>query len=133
MGKEPTSCRGAGTSGRNGYMIELAAVYRHYGFELGKGELADFVPALAEFLAISLEYKNRDLIGLRRHFVETYIRPGLKPMCKALAKYQSPYELLIQALDAAVAEDIVAGADQPIWTPPAGAGRPARQRQTAAL
>ena len=122
--EEPQSCRGAGFSGRNGYMIELAGAYRHYGFELGKGELADFIPAMAEFLAISLEQPRKDGIGLRRRFVERYVKPGLKPMREALAKYDSPYQLLIQALEAAVDTDITSHADDPLWREPERVGKP---------
>ena len=35
--EEPRSCRGAGMSGRNGYMLELANIYRHFGVELAGG------------------------------------------------------------------------------------------------
>ena len=122
--EEPQSCRGAGFSGRNGYMIELAGAYRHYGFELGKGELADFIPAMTEFLAISLEQPRKDGIGLRRRFVERYVKPGLKPMRAALAKYDSPYQLLIQALEAAVDTDITSHADDPLWREPDRVGKP---------
>ena len=76
---EPKSCLGTGFSGRNGYMIELAGAYRHFGFELGGGELADFIPAMTEFLAISL-VTDCDRIGLRPRFVERYVQPGLAPM-----------------------------------------------------
>jgi nitrate reductase delta subunit len=108
---EPKSCLGAGLSGRNGYMIELAGTYRHFGFELGSRELADFLPAMTEFLAISLEHHERDGIGLRRRFVESYYRPGLAPMREALAKYESPYGLLIAALEAAIEDDVALAAD----------------------
>lgn len=122
--EEPQSCRGAGLSGRNGYMIEVAAVYRHFGFELGGGELADFLPAMCEFLAISLENRHLDGIGIRRRFVEAYLRPGLAPMRQALAKYDSPYGLLIEALEAAVEIDAALRAEDPIWKPPVRAGEP---------
>lgn len=121
---EPHSCRGAGLSGRNGYMIEVAAVYRHFGFQLGGGELADYLPAMSEFLAISLELRDRDPIGIRRRFVEAYLKPGLEPMRAALAKYDSPYGLLIEALAAAVAADTGLHAGQPIWKPPVRTGAP---------
>jgi len=124
MFDEPKSCLGAGLSGRNGYMMELAGAYRHFGFEIGKGELTDFVPAMAEFLAISLDNLNLDTIGLRRRFVESYVKPGLEPMRKALAKYDSPYGLIIGALEAAVDEDIALHADGPMWKIPPRVGKP---------
>ncbi|MCW5695123.1 MAG: hypothetical protein KIS96_00160 [Bauldia sp.] len=124
--QEPQSCRGAGVSGRNGYMLELAGTYRHFGVEIGGGELADFLPAIVEFLAYSLEHSDRDGIGLRRRFVEKQVRPGLGPMREALAKYDSPYALLIAALEAAVAEDIAVHAEIPMWAEPARIGAPPR-------
>lgn len=122
--KEPESCRGAGVSSRNGYMLEMSATYRHFGVELGGGELADFLPAITEFLAISLERTDRDGIGLRRRFVEKQVRPGLRPMREALEKYDSPYALLIAALEAAVEEDIEMHSADPIWAEPKRVGAP---------
>jgi len=124
MFDEPKSCLGAGLSGRNGYMMELAGAYRHFGFEIGEGELTDFVPAMAEFLAISLDNSGLDPIGLRRRFVESYVKPGLEPMRKALAKYDSPYGLVIGALEAAVDADIALHADGPMWKVPPRVGKP---------
>lgn len=121
---EPKSCLGAGLSNRNGYMIEVAGVYRHFGFELGGKELADFIPLMAEFLATSLGQLERDRIGIRRRFVEQYFLPGLKPMRERLAKFQSPYGLLIALLEVAVEQDRVFQAADPIWAPPARVGRP---------
>lgn len=121
---EPETCLGAGLSGRNGYMIEVAAAYRHFGFELGRNELADFLPAMAEFLAISLGHPERDRIGLRRRFVDTYFRPGLAPMRAALAQRESPYALLVAALEGAVEADRALHGDGPAWEPPRRAGRP---------
>lgn len=122
--EEPQSCRGAGFSGRNSYMLEVGAVYRHFGFELTGGELPDFLPAMCEFLAISLENRGRDGIGIRRRFVEAHLRPGLAPMRAALGKYESPYALLLEALDAAVGIDTAMSAGEPQWKPPARSGEP---------
>ncbi len=117
MYDEPTSCRGAGACGRNQYMIELGAVYEHFGFRLA-GELPDFVPVMVEFLAVSSEHPERDGIGLRRRFVETYLQPGLPHLRKALQKYESVYDLLIEALECAVNEDLERLADDPVWLDP---------------
>jgi nitrate reductase delta subunit len=117
MYDEPTSCRGAGACGRNQYMIELGAVYEHFGFRLA-GELPDFVPVMVEFLAVSNEHPERDGIGLRRRFVETYLQPGLPHLRQALQKYESVYDLLIEALGCAVDEDLERLADDPGWLDP---------------
>lgn len=122
--EEPNSCRGAGLSGRNGYMIELSGVYSHYGLKLGGGELADYLPAMVDFLALSLERRDRDDIGLRRRFVEFYVLPALPKLRAELEKFDSGYQHLIEALEALVDEDIVANFDDPMWIPPAEADNP---------
>lgn len=116
--EEPSSCRGAGASGRNGFMIELAALYEHFGVTLGDKELPDFVPVVVEFLALSLDHPERDGIGLRRRVVEKYLQPALPPLRKALQKYESVYDLLIEALEIAVNEDLERLADDPVWLAP---------------
>lgn len=122
--EEPASCRGAGTSGRNAYMLELAGVYRHFGLELSGRELPDYVPALAEFLAISLDHSDRDQTGLRRWLLERYVLPALEPLRERLARYQSPYALLARSLAAVVCEDLRRVDDRPAWRP-AGSATPA--------
>ena len=115
---EPTTCRGIGTSGRNAYMLELSGIYRHFGFELSGRELPDYLPAVVEFLGISLKRRARDRIGLRRRLVEGDVRPALPPLREGLLKYQSPYALLVEALESLVAEDIRRMGDAPAWQPP---------------
>lgn len=118
MYEEPSSCRGAGASGRNAYMIELAAVYAHFGFEISDRELPDFVPVALEFLALSLERPARDGIGLRRRLVERLVQPGIAPLRKALQKYESVYDTLMEALQLVIEEDLERLSDDPIWLPP---------------
>src|SRR5690606_35699917 len=71
--EEPNTCRGAGISGRNTYMLELKAIFRHFGLELTGAELADYLPLVAEFLAHSLEHSELDGIGLRRYLLERHV------------------------------------------------------------
>ncbi|MCP4318169.1 MAG: hypothetical protein GY789_19680 [Hyphomicrobiales bacterium] len=122
--EEPQTCRGAGTSGRNGYMLELANIYRHFGVEMAGGEMADFVPVIVEFLAISLEREKEDRIGLRRYLVETLLINGIESLLSALRKCESPYAHLVEALRVALAEDIAQMADGPKWQQPADSNRP---------
>ena len=84
---EPTTCNGVGTSGRNVYMLELAGIYSHFGFDITARELPDYLPAIVDFLWISLANQDRDGIGLRRRFVEQYVFPGLQPLKAALPNY----------------------------------------------
>ena len=121
---EPKTCRGAGTSGRNGYMLELANIYRHFGIELDGGEMADFVPVVIEFLAISLDRGDADEIGLRRYFVEQLLVKGFEALLAALRRYESPYAHLVDALQVALAEDVKHMAGGPKWRPPAGDDQP---------
>ncbi len=122
--EEPNSCRGAGMSGRNAYMLELANIYRHFGVELAGGEMADFVPVIIEFLGISLERSDEDRIGLRRYLVETLLIDGFGLLLLALRKYESPYAHLVDALRAALTEDLAHMAGGPKWRPPADDDRP---------
>ncbi len=121
---EPQTCRGAGVSGRNGYMLELANIYRHFGVEMAGGEMADFVPIIVDFLGISLERGDRDRIGLRRYLVETLLINGIESLLSALRKCESPYVHLVEALRVALSEDIAQMAGGPKWRPPADGGRP---------
>ena len=117
--EEPQSCRGAGMSGRNGYMLELANIYRHFGVELAGAELADFAPVVVEFLGISLERGDEDRIGLRRYLVETLLISGIESLLSALQKCESPYAHVVEALGVALGADIARMAGGPIWRPPA--------------
>lgn len=114
--EEPTSCRGAGLSGRNAYMLELKAIYRHFGLEMAGGELADFVPLVLEFLALSLERPELDGIGLRRRLLERHVKPALPEMRKAQAKYDTPYAQLTELFVLLVEEDVM-GSPGPAWEP----------------
>ncbi|NBC47359.1 MAG: hypothetical protein GVY22_05075 [Gammaproteobacteria bacterium] len=116
--EEPNSCRGAGACDRNQYMIELGAIYEHFGLGVDARELADFLPVMIDFLAASAKRTERDGIGLRRRFVEHYLAPGLPALRASMRKYESVYELLVEALEIAIDEDLERMAEDPIWLPP---------------
>lgn len=118
MYEEPSSCRGAGASGRNLFMIELAAIYEHFGFAMDGSELPDFAPLVIEFLAISLEHPERDGIGLRRRMLETYVHPALAALRQKMQTYESDYDQLIEALEMAVNEDLERVSGDPVWLSP---------------
>ncbi len=128
--EEPESCRGAGLSGRNGYMLEIANIYRHFGVEMTGGELADFVPIIVEFLAISMEHPDQDRIGLRRYLVEELLINAIESLLSALRKCESPYTHLVDALRVVLTADIAHMARGPKWQPPADDNGP---RLAAAL
>jgi nitrate reductase delta subunit len=114
---EPTSCRNVGSSPRNAYMVELGAVYRHFGLQPDARELPDYVPLVADFLAASVELDDRDGIGLRRRLLERLVRPALTPLREGLEKLESPYALLIAALERVVEIDLIRLGDWPAWAP----------------
>lgn len=113
---EPSTCRGAGMSGRNAYMLELKAIYRHFGLELDGSEMADFLPMVVEFLSISSGRAELDGIGLRRRLIERFVTPALGPMREALVEYESPYEHLISFLEQLLELDVSA-CQGPAWEP----------------
>lgn len=118
MYEEPNSCRGAGACDRNQYMIELGAIYEHFGLGVEGRELTDFLPVMVDFLGASATRSEMDGIGLRRRFVEHYVSPGLPALRASMRKYESVYELLVEALEVTIDEDLERMAEDPIWLPP---------------
>lgn len=116
--EEPNSCRGAGACDRNQYMIELGAIYAHFGLGVDARELTDFLPVMIDFLAASAKRSEMDGMGLRRRFVEHYLSPGLPTLRASMRKYESVYELVVEALEIAVEEDLERMAEDPVWLPP---------------
>lgn len=120
MFEEPSSCRGAGLSDRNAYMLELKAIYRHFGLEPAASEMADFLPLIAEFLALALAQDELDGVGLRRRLLERHVAPALPALRKKLEKYESPYARLIECLALLVEHD-AASCFGPAWEDAASA------------
>ncbi|MBT4767824.1 MAG: hypothetical protein HOO04_05640 [Phycisphaerae bacterium] len=114
---DPTTCNGIGSGARNPYMLELTGIYEHFGLDLGGCEMPDFLPIMLEFLAISLEQSERDTIGLRRRFIERCFLPGIEGMEKAMAKFESPYLVLLPSIQAMAVEDLRRMGDTPAWQP----------------
>lgn len=80
----PKSCGEIGVSERNMYMIEVAAVYKHYGILMDHGEMPDYFPAMCEFLAISLAETSSESRRLRKGFVDSLFIPFLPKFTKGL-------------------------------------------------
>lgn len=114
---EPETCRGAAISERNAYMRDLSGLYRHFGFELEGRELPDFLPAVAEFLGLSLRREARRGESLRRVLLEEYVVPALPHLREKLAEYGSPYAALVEALEALVSLDLERLKDVSPWRP----------------
>ena len=122
--EEPESCQTVGLSDRNGYMVELKSIFRHFGFDMNGKELADYLPVMVSFLGLSLAKAEMDKIGLRRRFIEIYLTPGMEPIKKRFVKHESTYALLIECLELAMEEDLKLMKDQTMWQPPDGEARP---------
>jgi len=117
---EPSTCRGAGLSGRNGYMLELRRVYEHFGLMPASQELPDYLPLLAEFLALSLTRQPRQAQPLRRRLLERLVMPALPLMRKRLLEYQSVYAGLIDGFEAVLRIDLERLKDVPLLEPAKG-------------
>ena len=121
---EPGTCRGAGVSDRNGYLVELTNMYRHFGLELTGGELPDFVPIALEFLALTVEVDDQKDASLRRYFIDEKFRPALEPFREQLDDYESVYANLVGALETLIAIDWRTMTDAPVWRPPTDEAEP---------
>ncbi len=97
---EPESCSSAGTCGRNGYMIELAGIYRHYGLELDGREMPDFLPLVLDFLALSADRREGDEGAVRTQLIERYLQPAVIAMHGRFSEHGGPWLLAVDALAA---------------------------------
>ncbi len=97
---EPESCSSAGTCGRNGYMIELSGIYRHYGLELDGRELPDFLPLALDFLALSADRREGDEGAVRTQLIERYLQPAVIAMHERFSEHGGPWLLAVDALAA---------------------------------
>ncbi|MBM3269029.1 MAG: hypothetical protein FJZ01_15425 [Candidatus Sericytochromatia bacterium] len=93
--EEPRSCAKAGVSDRNGYMGELLGIYGHFGLSPNGRELPDYLPLLLEFLAFAVEKDD----PIREKLLAEYILPYLPPVRNRLAELDTPYVLLMDALE----------------------------------
>ncbi|MHA2609678.1 MAG: nitrate reductase molybdenum cofactor assembly chaperone [bacterium JZ-2024 1] len=98
--EEPKTCAGAAVSDRNEYMIELAAIYRHFGLALCNRELPDYLPLMTEFLGLTATRRNDPV---RHKFLKEYFLSFLPPLKEKLEELHSPYAHLLH-ITARVAE-----------------------------
>jgi len=94
--EEPKTCAGGAVSDRNEYMIELQAIYRHFGMELEGRELADYLPVMIDFLSLTVD---RDDDPLREKFMKEYLLPYLPPVRKKLEELNTIYWHLLDAVE----------------------------------
>ena len=109
---EPKTCANAAVSDRNGYMIELVGIYRHFGQVLDGKELPDFLPLMVEFLSLTVESRDDPV---REKLINEYIVPFLPPMRSRLEELETPYLHLLGALEKVIGVDRKA---QPVSSQP---------------
>ena len=97
---EPESCQSAGTCGRNGYMIELSGIYRHYGLQLDGREMPDFLPLVLDFLALSADRREGAEGAVRIQLIERYLQPAVIAMHERFSEHGGPWLLAVDALAA---------------------------------
>jgi nitrate reductase delta subunit len=100
---EPKTCAGAGVSDRNAYMIEVAAIYRHFGKAISGNELPDYLPLMIDFLSLTTGSRND---AVREKFIREYILPFLPPMRKRLEEINTPYLHLLDVLERIISLDL---------------------------
>ena len=94
--EEPKTCAGGAVSNRNEYMIELQAIYRHFGMSLDGRELADYLPVMINFLSLTVD-KSDDAV--RKKFIKEYFLPFLPPVRKRLEELNTSYWHLLDAVE----------------------------------
>jgi nitrate reductase delta subunit len=102
---EPKTCANAAISDRNGYMIELIGIYRHFGQMIDGKELPDYLPLMMDFLALTVEAKDDPVRG---KFITEYLAPLLPPIRSRLEELETPYLHLLEALEKIINVDLKA-------------------------
>ena len=100
---EPKTCANAAVSDRNKYMIELSAIYKHFGKSANGKELSDFLPLIIDFLSLTVE-SNTD--SVRGKLIREYLLPFLPPMRSKLKELKTPYVYLIDVLNKIINIDL---------------------------
>jgi nitrate reductase delta subunit len=100
---EPHTCANAAVSDRNGYMIELGGIYRHFGHVTVGRELPDYLPLMVDFLALTIESKDDTIRG---KFIAEYFLPFVPPLRSRLEALKTPYLHLLEALESIITVDL---------------------------
>lgn len=104
--EEPQTCRDIGSADRNQYMVELNAIYEHFGFEI-QDELPDYLPAMIEFLGLTLPERDD---GLRDEFM-TKVLALLPAMIEDFESDGTPYVRLLKAFERVLRRDVELNTD----------------------
>lgn len=100
---EPQTCANAAVSDRNGYMIELVGIYRHFGQSISGTELPDYLPLMMDFLSLTTESRDDPIRG---KLINEYVLPFLPPMRSRLEELETPYIHLLGALEKVIDFDL---------------------------
>lgn len=100
---EPSTCANAAISDRNGYMIELVGIYKHFGQVIDGKELPDYLPLVMDFLSLTVESKDDPIRG---KFITEYVVPFLPPIRSRLQELETPYLHLLEALEKIIDVDL---------------------------
>ena len=100
---EPKTCANAAVSDRNGYMIELIGIYRHFGQTVSGGELPDYLPLMVDFLSLTAESRDDPIRG---KFIDEYVLPFLPPMRSRLEELETSYLHLLDTLEKVIDLDL---------------------------
>jgi len=97
LSREPDASPSFDGSERARYRMGLRDLYRRFGRETSSGELPDYAPRVADFLASSLEEELSASAAFRRRCLESYVKPALPPFQKRLEEAKSCYRLVAEA------------------------------------
>lgn len=103
---EPETCREVADADRNQYMVELNAIYEHYGFKIND-ELPDFLPAMVDFCWLTLPDRGEDL---RAEF-QRKLLALLPAMRERFENDGTPYRLLLEVVDRLIKIDLTGDPD----------------------
>ncbi len=93
---EPKTCANSAVSDRNGYMIELAGIYSHFGQKPNGKELPDYLPLMVDFLSLTAEAKDDPV---RDKLIREYFLSFLAPLRSRLEELKTHYLYLLDALE----------------------------------
>ena len=89
--EEPKTCAQAGVCDRNGYMIELLGMYRHFKLLPNGREMPDYLPLILELLALTAGSAD----PMRGKLIREYIVPYLAPLRTRLDELCTRYSYLL--------------------------------------
>lgn len=93
--EEPKTCAQAGVCDRNGYMIELLGIYRHFKLMPNGREMPDYLPLVLELLGLTAASPD----PMRGKLIREYVIPYLVPLRARLGELQTPYRFLLAAFE----------------------------------